>query len=79
VIVGWAQKTALGVRLWESQRGRYFHGPASARARETVLARRAARRSAATWRREPYHLNCQHLDGPHIAVRVWRGNPNRAA
>lgn len=60
--VGWVQTTPTGVRIWQSQRGRYFRDPVHARARETVIRKMHTRRSAASYRREPYLMLTTHLD-----------------
>ncbi len=79
MIVGWITKTATGVRLWESQRGRYFRDVAYARSRESVLRKKQSWRSCAALRRDPYLMNRQHLDGNHVAVRITWGVPDKAA
>lgn len=79
MIVGWAEKTAGGVRIWESKSGRFFRDPASARSRDTVVRRRNRMRSHGASRREPYLIHWNHLDGPQIAVRIWWDRPDGAA
>lgn len=76
MIVGWMAQTASGVRLYQSQRGRFFRDVVAARARENVVGRKHLRRSNAAGRREPYLLHWQHLTGLHVAVIVvssWHG------
>lgn len=76
MIVGWVTVTARGVRLWPSQRGRYFRDPASAKARETVVLRNNLARTYAAHRRDPYHLGRQHLNGltvVRIGAENWPG------
>jgi hypothetical protein len=70
MIVGWAEKTAGGVRIFQSKRGRFFHDPVTARARETVIRRRNRRRSHGASRRETYLIHWRHLDGPSVIVRI---------
>lgn len=73
--VGWIEKTVAGIRLFESKRGRYFRDPASARARETVVARATRReRGCASQRRDTYLLAYQHLDwsGPRAVRNSWQ-------
>lgn len=74
MIVGWVEKTAAGIRLFESKRGRYFRDPVIARARETVVRRKNMHRTSASQRREPYLLAYQHLDwsGPRAVRNSWQ-------
>lgn len=62
MIVGWVTITDCGVRLWQSQRGRFFRDVASARSRDNVLYKKHGRRNAATRRRDSYLFHYQHLD-----------------
>jgi hypothetical protein len=78
--IGWVERTALGFRLFESRRGRYFRDPVRARARETVLWKKANRRSSAAQRREPYLIGMAHLDWQlPREIRHGAGIPDRTA
>lgn len=77
MIIGWIAYTAIGVRVWVSQ-DRKFEPVVNGR-REQILRSNELQRSMATIRRKNWRLARQHLDGHHVAVRVWGSNPDRAA
>lgn len=78
MIVGWVSATRLGLRIYPSQRGRYFRDLVWARSRERVVLQANYRRGCERGRREPYLMGRQHLQGLRIAVRIWRDGPGAA-
>ncbi len=60
--VGWVVHTPAGFRIYQSQQGRFFHDPATARSRENVVYKKIGKRNAATRRRDHYLAHWHHLD-----------------
>jgi hypothetical protein len=71
MIVGWAEKTASGVRIFESQERRFFMSRSEGRSRRALVTKMQLLQRGIGWRQRENYRTCEkRLDGLRVSVRI---------